>query len=262
MAEQTERERAQAKKRQEIALKKQRQYLEQLSAEEKEQVYEKLHRAPVSIKPATPKDKLSNYWYHYKWMTIIAVFVVVIAAFFIHDMVTKEKYDLEMMLIAADAYDYETLNQTFQSKTKYLDDWNQDGKTNILVTNVEMDMDNVDNADPNYHSAQVVKMSASFSDGTHMIYILDQKNYDMIMDENGKGMFEDLSQYSDHENVDGDKYSLKNDPDLSGLCKDEELFLVIRSLKSHPKSDKESVQKDHKQQLAFVKNILNNHKVS
>lgn len=65
---------------------------------------EKSERAPdgkmsgKEIGAATPfLKKLDNYWYHYKWRTIIALFVLIAVIICTVQMCGKKKYDLEVM---------------------------------------------------------------------------------------------------------------------------------------------------------------------
>lgn len=43
--------------------------------------------------PSTPKEKLQNYWYHYKWHTLIALLLVIAITVCSLQFCTKEEYD-------------------------------------------------------------------------------------------------------------------------------------------------------------------------
>ncbi len=43
------------------------------------------------------KEKIANYWYYYKWHTLIAVFFVVVLSILIAQMVTREDYDINIL---------------------------------------------------------------------------------------------------------------------------------------------------------------------
>ena len=51
----------------------------------------------IIYQPKTIAEKISNYWYHFKWPTIIASFFVIFATFCIIQMVTRENPDLYVM---------------------------------------------------------------------------------------------------------------------------------------------------------------------
>lgn len=48
-------------------------------------------------KPTTLKGKLENFWYHYKWHTIVSVVVVAIIGVLISQAVTAPKYDINII---------------------------------------------------------------------------------------------------------------------------------------------------------------------
>ncbi|MBQ9510867.1 MAG: hypothetical protein IJR55_04160 [Clostridia bacterium] len=45
------------------------------------------------------KEKIENYWYHYKWPTIIVAFFVVVAAVLVAQLFQKQKYDAFVMYV-------------------------------------------------------------------------------------------------------------------------------------------------------------------
>jgi hypothetical protein len=259
----TDLNRINARKRQEAALKKQMQYINSLSPEDREKIYEIKHKEPIHIAPKTFKQKISNFWYHYKAATIGIVAAVGILSFFVYEMVSKEKYDIELMLASTEAYSADLVEETAASMSPYASDYDENGKVNISIVNVQMGMtvEEQNKLDPNYYTAQFVKFSAGYSEAMYYIYIFDQANYDLLINQ-GVPEFEDLTQYSDNPNIEGDKYYIKDDPILGELDQGNDLFLCIRTLDSLPDSDKEDVQKDYENQLEFVKNILNQTPVS
>lgn len=246
-----------AKKRQEAALKKQMQYINSLSPEEREKIYEIKHKAPIQVLPTTPKQKIANFWYHYKFAVIVAVFAVGLVAFFIHEIVTKQHYDIELMLASTQAYPAEAIEETADQMTPYAADYDDDGTVNISIVNVQMGMseEEQNQVDPNYYTAQFVKYSAGYSEGMYYIYIFDQANYDLLI-EQGAPEFVDLTQYSDNPNIEGDKYYIRNDPALKSLDNGNNLFLCIRPLEDLPDSDKKDVIERYKNELEFVKNLI------
>ncbi|MBP0989877.1 MAG: hypothetical protein J5874_01680, partial [Oscillospiraceae bacterium] len=51
------------------------------------------------IQPKTFKEKWENYWYHYKFRTIVGIFVAVAAILLIKDIFFKPKYDIELTYV-------------------------------------------------------------------------------------------------------------------------------------------------------------------
>ncbi len=59
---------------------------------------EKNQDIPVNPKFNIPVSaKLENFWYHYKWHTIVGVFVVIVAAILLTQLFTKTEYDINII---------------------------------------------------------------------------------------------------------------------------------------------------------------------
>lgn len=86
---------------------------------------------------ASLKERLENFWYYYKWHTIIIVAVIVLASVLIGQLVNKREYDINivyaggyyMSKISNDGIPpYET---ALKSLERVVDDYNGDGEINI-----------------------------------------------------------------------------------------------------------------------------------
>lgn len=80
------------------------------------------------------KKKLENFWYHYKWVTIVAAFFAMLLIIGIVQMASREDYDTQV-LYAGPAVTLangseKAINDAFRSLLK--DDINGDGKKNLL----------------------------------------------------------------------------------------------------------------------------------
>lgn len=259
MAEQehTDLERLQKRKRQEAALRKQMQYINSLSPEDREKIYAKKHRPAEHIEPKTFKEKWANYWYHYKWLTFGCVAAVLIGGFFVYDMVTKEKYDMSIMMITKDYYDSESVGAYIDKTAQYCPDTDENEEQNISFMAIQMDRENSEQADPNFYMAQFVKMTSSISEGMDAVYLMDQDNYDFLTQEEGDVKFVDLSQFSDNENVEGDKYYIKNDALLGDVDAGNDLFLVLRAPDDMPNIDKDDVKELYVTSKEYLINLMN-----
>lgn len=102
--------------------------------EESETIYEEHEEAPEMTK----KQKLANFWYHYKIPVIFAVFLIAVVGFIVYDEVTRVRPDMTIMMIANNglAYREQEMEEFFE---KYVDDLNGDGKINVLVMEVPLD---------------------------------------------------------------------------------------------------------------------------
>lgn len=80
---------------------------------------------------------LENYWYHYKWTTIVAVFLLFVLGIGIFQMATKEEYDLDVlytgpaMLTVEQKRDLSAAFASVMSK-----DFNEDGSKMVLINDI------------------------------------------------------------------------------------------------------------------------------
>ncbi len=79
--------------------------------------------------------KLENFWYHYKWVTVIvAVFVVIITVCTVQ-MVTKEEPDASLIYMGPSVITNEGISEMQNIIAKRLDsDFNNDGKKIVLLS--------------------------------------------------------------------------------------------------------------------------------
>ena len=86
--------------------------------------------------------KLENFWYHYKWHTIVAVFLVAVGIFSAWQLVSAPDYDYQIMLYTSRS-DTTALSTALQQEiSKIGDDLNADGEVTVQIMNVsysEMD---------------------------------------------------------------------------------------------------------------------------
>ena len=90
----------------------------------------------VSLKDNKVFKWLDNYWYHYKWHTIITLFFVIIAIVCIVQMVKKTEPDAIITYAGGYAFEVDdTKNLQEFFKTKISSDLNNDGKIFFSVQN-------------------------------------------------------------------------------------------------------------------------------
>ena len=88
----------------------------------------------------SPKEKLENFWYHYKWHTIVGAVVIVIAVIVLSQLLTKPKYDAHILYagdtkisstsVDGDLPHYQRLLSTLK---KVVGDENGDGNIDISL---------------------------------------------------------------------------------------------------------------------------------
>ncbi len=93
--------------------------------------------------PNTPKEKLENFWYHYKWHTIITAAVVLILCIVTLQMCQKPKYDAYIMYAGdykisslSSGGDLSPYQRILSSLGRIVDDENSDGKVDVNFQNL------------------------------------------------------------------------------------------------------------------------------
>lgn len=144
----------------------------------------------VAFVPRTPKEKLSNFWFQYKWHTIGIVAAVIMLAVLITQCATKTKYDLEIVYFTyTAALDDQTakIADYFEKRASDLDG---NGEVNVQVINCSIGASstNTENRNAVYTKIQ----SLIVADEKAILYITDEesiKYFDNMSSDSG-GLFE------------------------------------------------------------------------
>lgn len=214
------------------------------------------------IVPKTRKEKWDNYWYHYKTVTFASIIGVVLLAFLIKDLFFGVKYDMDAVWYTG--YRLTALNDAPDTDLAlYTPDRDGNGEINVLIdelpmaytideeTGTEMIADEM-----SFMNQQ--KVLAIVASGDPLVYIVDSKNYDKLLEASGGPLFADLSSYfPGEERVQGDKLIL-DETDLGHAWKldqlDETFYLCIRPIGG---TVKEKMQDRFDAALEMAENILN-----
>lgn len=91
-------------------------------------------------KPRSFGEWLSNFWYHYKWHTVVGVVVIALAAVLIGQITTKEEYDIGIIYAGGHSFsrlspggEPPSYNVAIQSLSKVCRDFDGDGKINVTL---------------------------------------------------------------------------------------------------------------------------------
>lgn len=278
----TEKERLEALKKRDLAFKRKQQMLKDASPEERDRMRknaERHYQAKVEEKanktaPTGFWKHWDNYWYHYKTYTIIGAILVILVVWVGYSLVTKEKYDIDMMLLTASnetstSEECKALGETLSQYV--LTDLNRDGKKNVgielFVYGSEGKIEGNSFSDSNqnalagvngttdYQQAMQGRLMYSFGEGGNLVYLMDPEMYEYTTA--GLGVeYIDLSAYTDSDLVDGDRYYIEDDSDFANMENREGLVLVVRELSNMKDGDKKSMIKRHANELEIVKEII------
>lgn len=81
------------------------------------------------------KKWLSNYWYHYKWTTIVVAFFVTVFAIGIYQMASKDDYDTQIVYAGPALLMQEDQIQGINEAFKAIlpEDYNNDGQKTLVI---------------------------------------------------------------------------------------------------------------------------------
>lgn len=141
------------------------------------------------ILPQTSKEKWDNYWYHYKVHTIVAVFFVFVLIVTIVNFALKTEPDLSIAVASAKSFEGSTA--IFNDGLKpYAGDNNGDGKVMVETRIIFLNSEGKD-SDPEVLMANQAMLMGWVQDSTHILYIVDEANYQDIIEMGGA--FKDLT---------------------------------------------------------------------
>lgn len=121
-----------------------------------------------------------QYGYYYKYVFITLILAVVLLTIGLVSCLSKTDYDLTVIL-SGDFYIYDTEVYAYENVFKeYIDDWNGDGKVNVLVMGLST---NAGNAQLNYSYNQ--RFQAEIMTGEVLLFITDEDKYKMLANAEG-----------------------------------------------------------------------------
>lgn len=94
---------------------------------------EQLRPPPPPEKPRTVRGKWQNFWYHYKWPTLIVGFLVIAGAFIFWQTATTVKPDYTIAFLTAEGVDPAATEQLRLELEKYAKDVNGDGEIKVTI---------------------------------------------------------------------------------------------------------------------------------
>ncbi len=162
----------------EIKLKQMRQGLIEV-----EQKYE----AAVII-PKTPKEKLQNYWYHFKWHTIGAIALIAVITTMCVQCATREKYDFIAVIFTNSYIETGRMDKIEEYLEQYATDIDGDGKVSVRV----VDCSTAD-SNPNSVINQTAKsklQSLIVAEPKAVLYIFDDKGHETLSSISGQGILD------------------------------------------------------------------------
>lgn len=136
---------------------------------------ETINQPGAEKKPETPKQKWQNFWFYYRWHVVIGAVVIILVAFFLHDILSVVKPDYQIALVTQFNYSDDAISSLETELAKSGVDLNSDGKVVVQITSNVISSDG--SGDMNAQMAGVVKLDADMASGTSMIFLTDDASF-------------------------------------------------------------------------------------
>ena len=138
----------------------------------------------VAVLPKTPKEKIANFWFHYKTTLIVSVILFAVLTVFVVQCVQKVDSDLDIVY-----FSYTTpMDSEVTEIAKYfeaqIDDLNGDGKVKVNVINCSF---NPKTVTFEYRNTMLQKVQTALSANSKaMLYITDSESIEYFNNLNVK----------------------------------------------------------------------------
>ncbi len=140
------------------------------------------------IIPKTPKEKLQNYCYHFKWHTIGAVLLTAVLAVMVTQCLSREKYDFITIVYTHSPIESGRIEKMEEYLEQYAEDIDGDGKVSVEVVDCSF-IDTNTNSQTN--QAAMAKIQAMIAaEPKAVLYIVDKKGMNDLNALNEKGFFD------------------------------------------------------------------------
>jgi hypothetical protein len=203
----------------------------------------------------TKWKKFTDYIYWNKWWLGLVTFAVLLAAFLVIQLITRERPDMIVLLITDDTQLQNNTTKIEEFFENYIDDFNGNGKTEVTVYNLPMNEQEVIN---DYTRGNATGLSTQLQMGEAVLIITDDDANEYIDSDNILVNLED--QFPDDENVKGTGFYLSDTDFLKDLgldgTLDSDICISIREVKDSY-SFKKKMQKKFNQAYPVLEKIIN-----
>ena len=202
-------------------------------AEADESVFKEEHPE----KTYTKKEKLENFWYHYKWRVIGITVCSFLAIFLIYDVVSQIDSDASVMMLT-ESYEMSLYQENVGNYLQTLsEDYNEDG--HIQISSVYMNTNDSTGANYEMALANQVKLMAELQDSNMMLILATKADIDAL--EYAEGLIDVRPLFPDDPNATELGYLLDN-TEFAARCGYEAvpsgLMLCVRENTGAAKGDK------------------------
>ncbi len=140
----------------------------------------------IAMKPKTFKEKIQNFWFHYKWHTITLVFMTVVISILCAQCANREEYDFEVVYFAYNTVLDAQLDSVEEYLESYATDIDGNGEVNVNIINCSFS----ENSTPQYKNTVLAKIQTQIvGNRLAVMYIMDDKAYEYLNNAIQGGVF-------------------------------------------------------------------------
>lgn len=197
---------------------------------------------------------IENYWYHYKWHTIIGLLLVFALTVSVTQCALQPDYDLTCILYCDRTVLDTTLGDLTGELQPLCEDYDQNGETLLEVYNVSYDSSNTTAGTAGYANTQ--KLMTLVSTADYMLYIVDEYGYQRLMNEDNMQLFETYDFLPDKDGTAWNWKGSKLQQSMSEHPLPENLYFCIRKIEGTPFADDQEAIAREKNAVSLIKQVM------
>ncbi len=142
----------------------------------------------VAILPKTPKEKIANFWFQYKWYVTALTALAVVVAVLVAQCASRVSYDLQIVYFTYQAAIDEQTGEVAAYFEDLAEDINGDGEVHVQVVNCSFEKES---GNSQYGYTMMTKLQAMLAgDESAMLFITDAGSYAYLNQFSEGGLFE------------------------------------------------------------------------
>ncbi len=136
----------------------------------------------------TPREWLENIWYHYKWVIIVGVLLIVFVSVSLYQCGTNGEPDVNILHVGPFYISPEAADEMEITMSKLAGDYNEDGKFNLDVLDITInkfgnESAGVDVTNYDIQQSGYTRFQTEIRAGDAVIYLLDEEYFKMCVAE-------------------------------------------------------------------------------
>ncbi len=120
----------------------------------------------------TAKEKRANFWFYYKWHVLVGLFVVIVAALLLKDVLFRTEPDYTVGVLSETGLPTGAAEALAEKFAEFFDDRNGDGKVVVAVEDYALPLDE-DGVDPYSVMAATTRLTGDIAARTSVLFLTD-----------------------------------------------------------------------------------------